>query len=208
MPHRNQILGRGGESLADVYDVAGSQVEIEELDSREIKTVHEMGGVLFAERYGGSTTEIQTAALAASATFDLEFPNIPENPTRILAVSVTSDVTARVNNLVVSIVQPTDQTDVPIWTWQLGSGQDREKSLRLDLNSAGAGQRIYYQPGEITGIPNMLTGSFSPAEVSRVFFRGLTSGFGAGTITLEATLLLAFAQPGGVSSRGLPIPSW
>jgi len=58
-------------------------------------------------------------------------------------------------------------------------------------------------------LPSFTGGLLQPQGVVRnLTFRGASSAFGAGTVTVVATLMVASARVANVQSQGLPIPSW
>ena len=57
-------------------------------------------------------------------------------------------------------------------------------------------------------LPSLIVGDESESPTGILSLRGNTQGFGAGTVTLIALVYLVFSQPGGLSNRGLPLPSW
>ena len=56
--------------------------------------------------------------------------------------------------------------------------------------------------------PSMLIGSDQRLSVGEIAFRGVATAFGAGTVAPIALIYFAHAELGGISSLGLPIPSW
>jgi len=201
----SKILGRGGTSLADLYDVEGSIVGVERLDSEEVKTVHEMGATIFSERLGGQIHRMAVGNIAQSTSWDgvLDFtaPFV-----RILNVIVISNQAARVQDMVVSLNDP-GGSDLPIWAWETGSGDDREQQARIELAGTVA-VRTLYRTGEPYG-PSMLVGPTQTIVVAGLRFRGITTAFGAGTVSPIA--LIMTGSPALTSlpdARGLPVPSW
>ena len=64
------------------------------------------------------------------------------------------------------------------------------------------------QPDEQPFLPNPLLGTNHASSTPLISLRGVTLAFGAGTVTLTVHIYFAFAQLGGVSSRGLPLAGW
>jgi len=199
-----KILSQAGNSLADTYDVVGSVAGIDELETRELPIVHEMGGTVFSERLRGEIGRLPTAALNQSATFDISLA-LPEAVSRILAVLVLADTAARVDEAQVSIRQGVTGREMPIFLWD--TADNVESTIRIIENGGAAGDQVALIP-DPRQVPNMAFGTAQPVGQSVLVFRGNTAAFGAGTVTLVALVYHAFSQLEGVSSRGLPIPSW
>lgn len=199
-----KILSQAGISLADTYDVQGSIAGIEELESAEVTLVHEMGNTIFAERVSGFIRRVTTAALNQNATWDLVLNDLPDGPFRILNVLVLANTSSRINRAQVSIRDDDGGREMPFFIWE--TSNDVESAIRIvENNGASANQTALVVR---TGLPSMGIGFNQPQRVNAIAFRGLTSGFGAGTVTVVALVYLAFSAVGGISSRGLPVPSW
>lgn len=199
-----KILGQAGVSLADQYDVRGSIAGVEVLDSEEVKTVHEMGGTLFSERVSGSVNNITTGAILQNIQFDigLSFSQL----TRILGIQVVTTSNTRLSRVQVSISSPPafDNTDMPVWVWDLADGA---RSINVLIGGALQVLNLLVPPLAPL-LPNFLTGQDSPRGVFTLNMRGLTTGFGAGNVTTQMLVYAAFPQAAGLSSFGLPVPSW
>ena len=199
-----RILSKSGESLADVYDVEGSIAGITDLQSKDVNLVHEMGSTIFAERFGGTLFRQQTGAINQSTTFDLVINTLPVNPARILGIQVFVDAD-RVNICTVNIHDRLAGQDMPIWAWDAAGGT--ETNVRVGDDGNAAAGRILLLPSRAF-IATMLQGTNSKERVEDVILRGDTAAFGAGTVNIVLIMHIAFVQVGGISSRGLPIPSW
>jgi len=201
-----KVLAKAGDSLADVYDVVGSIAGIEELITREVTTFHEMGQTIFSERLSGAITVFQTGALAQNTTWDLSFPTVAP-ASRILGLAVVSDVAARTLHCNFSLSdRGANPQDIPVWAWD--SALDVQRLVRMQNLGGAAASLVQHQPVHQYQTPNLMVGRLQPQFVPTLFFRGLTSGFGAGTINLFGIAYLAFAELEGVASRGLPVPGW
>lgn len=204
----SKILAQAGISLADIYSVQGSIAGVEELLSREVSLIHEMGQTIFAERVSGTIFRASTAAISQSSTFDILTVNLPDVPTRLLGVQVfTQDDPARVSNIQVSLRNDEQGREFPVWVWD----GTNTTTIRTQDDGGGVGNRFLFQPTAATRLlPNMMMGTSQPETVDDIAFRGITGAFGAGTITIVALYYVAFAEEAqsGVSSFGLPIPGW
>ncbi len=205
MPKHNKILSQSGVSLADAYNVEGSIAGVEQLDSEAVKTVHDMGSTMFSERLAGRALVIASGAIAQSATWSVNFSVQPN--TRILGIVVAINVTARVllASLEITSGPADDNTGVPFWYWN--DTVDAESQL-LVLIAGSIADTLILQPSMVPVLPNLLVGNDSPRPTSTITFRGKTPAFGAGTVTAQALIYLAFPEQQGLSSRGLPLPSW
>lgn len=200
----SKVLGHAGVSLADVYDVEGSIAGVEELDANSVKTVHEMGGTIFSERLSARITNITSGALAQNLTFDVSF-SVTEI-SRFIALSVITTDAARVSVCQVSITTPAlfGATDSPVWAWDTS---DTFRTIRVLLGGTVQTRELLVALRPPL-LPSMLTREDSPRLTNTVTLRGLTTGFGAGTVTTSLLMHFLFPERPGLSSKGLPIPGW
>jgi len=202
-----KILSKSGDSLADMYDVEGSIAGIEQLETRELPIVHEMGGTVFSERISGFIRRNVTAAINQSTAFDEVSTGLPAGPYRVLGVYVQADVASRVDRAQVSLRNPLSGREIPIFIWDVN--HDVEKDIRIVENgSAVSEDRALVQAFPVV-MPSLGIGRFQPQRVGEeIVFRGASSAFGAGTVLLTSLVYVAFSEVGGISSRGLPVPGW
>jgi len=201
----SKILGKGGDSLADMYDVAGSIAGVEELDSESVKVVHEMGATIFSERLSGTIRRISTGDINQSTVFDLTLTDLPGTPNRILGVQVIADVSGRASNAMVAVRDPVAGREFPVWVWDVTD--DLEQDIRIVDNGAAVADMELLVPRSLQ-TPSFLIGNNQPQGVPDIAFRGQSGAFGAGTVEIIALIYITFSQVGGLSSRGLPVPSW
>jgi len=207
MAEGKKVLSQSGISLSDVYDVEGSRAGIERLDDAEVKAVHELGGTIFSERMGGIIKRRTTGALNQSTNFaqtisDFESDSI----TRITGISVIASLD-RINFMSVCVLEPGGGLEFPIWAWD--SATDPAISIRWDDSGAGAANEFLLRPLNAHNLPSFLFGTNQRRVVPQVIIRGVTDAFGAGTVTTIIQIYEAFADRGsGLSSFGLPVPSW
>ena len=204
-----RILSQSGVSLADIYDVDGSIAGINTLETDNLPIVHEMGATIFSERVSGAIRRISTGDLAQNTTWDLQLTNTPTTPTRILGVVAFSDNAARIQNAQLSV--GSGGREMPLWFWDVN-----EQNIEMRIQDDGAAVAVVFALCSDRNmgsgvVPSMLIGAEQPQEIDDLIFRGDTAGFGAGTAFVTALIYLAFSQVGdplGVSSKGLPVPSW
>lgn len=203
-----KILAQAGTSLADVYDVEGSIAGIEQLDTRELPIVHEMGATVFSERLSLAFRRSNTAALLQTVAFDIVMDSLPEGITRILGISVyTNNAPGRILNATVSLTA--SGRELPIWNWD--AAIDIETIARVNDDGGGVANLNLLRPVQsLTNFPTMLTSVGQPQQINEVAFRGTTATFGAGTVIASLVVMLAHTHivGQGISSRGLPIPGW
>jgi len=203
-----KVLSRSGDSLADVYDVEGSIAGIEELTPREVRLVHEMGGTIFSERLSSQVRRDVTAALAQDTTVDIVLTDLPAGMTRILSTMVLNAGTttvARLASLQISARDNVNGREVILWAWD---GTVQTERI-IDNGGAAGDHEILGRDLAISSPhPSMLVGNGQPQSVSELTIRGITTSFGAGDITLTILNHILFSEVTGISSRGLPIPSW
>jgi len=205
-----KVLSQAGISLADMYDVEGSIAGVEQLESREVQVVHELGATIAAERLVGNIVRVSTGAILQSVAWNLLLPSLPTTPFRILGVAVITLAGTRVDNCQVSIRDNaviTDGVEIPIFVW--GSTPDIEVPFRFVNNGAAVAETRYLrQAAPIVGMPSMGFGNTSREDTPSIVFRGSTNAFGAGTEEVICEIYTASMALGGVSSFGLPVPSW
>jgi len=201
-----KILSRSGDSLADIYDVEGSVAGIEQLETRDLPIVHEMGATIVSERFTTRVFRIPTGAIAQDITFRVELSTLPATPTRLLGIQVITNTVARLTRVTVLGTDPTVEQDIPIWVWNATASE----VVALVDAGALASFDVLEQHPTMAIAPTFVGGNGQQDNmVSNVTLAGLTSGFGAGTVTITALLYLAFPRGDiNISGRGLPIPSW
>jgi hypothetical protein len=204
-----RVLSRSGDSLADIYDVDGSIVSIEELEAREIALVHEMGHNIFSERFSMAYRRETTGAIAQNATWNNTFADLPAGPFRITNVFVFVDTASRITIASIALRSTASGREVPFWTWD--TSDDDQIRVRYDDDGAGVATITSMVPVNSSQkvMPHIAAGIGQPQRTEEIVFRGLASAFGAGDVTCTCYLELAFSQVApGLSSRGLPVPSW
>lgn len=204
-----KILGQSGRSISDAYDVDGSIVGIERLEAREVTLVHEMGATIFSERASGFIRRAATGDILQSVNWDIVISDLPAGISRILGLAVISDASTRISFCTVSVRDPASgaERELPIFIWDTN---EDVITVRIEENGAAAANfgMLVSAPSVGVNMPSMLIGSGQPQRVGEIAFRGATTAFGAGTVFARLLLYVAFSQVGGLSSRGLPIPSW
>lgn len=208
-----KILGQGGRSISDQWDVEGSIVGVGELASDEVFLTQEMGSVMVSERLGGRIQRETTGDILQSITWsgiitaaELNLPGV----TRILGVSCITNNSSRIGRAGIyardnGALSGTIQ-EFPLWTWD---SDDLEISVNMvDDGNAAANLTELRQVGPVQTIPSLLFGTSQRSQVSEVAFRGVTTAFGAGTVEVIALLFLGISTVEGLSSFGLPVPSW
>jgi len=203
-----KILSRSGNSLADIYDAEGSIAGIDQLETRELPIMHEMGATVFSERLQTRIFRIPTTAIAQNIAFRIQLDTLPETPARLLGLQVITDNGARVTRAAVLATDPVLLQDFPIWVWN-GVAADSELVTMLDA-TVSASFEVMLAHGPMNMLPTFTGGNEQQDNmVSSLTLVGLTSGFGAGTVLVTALAHIAFPRRDvNISSRGLPIPSW
>ena len=197
------IQSQAGKSLADVYDIVGSIAGIEELLSREVSLTHDMASTIFSERMSSSIVATSTGATLQSVAIDTEITNLPATPFRVHGVTVFDSGTntvARLSNLVVVMRDVTNTNDAIVWMW--------DGTVETQRLEGGVVAVLMPEPAFANALPTMGMGGDQPATVPEMFVRGDTPAFGAGSINISIRPHISFSQLEGVSSVGLPIPSW
>jgi len=200
-----KVLAKSGDSLADLYDVVGSIAGVEELQSRDVQLLHEMGGTIFSERLSTRILSDTSGAVAQSTAIDTVILGFTTQPlARILGIFVFVDVTARIADLAVSLEDDAAVGQgIPIWVW--GGTED---VVRMVDAGVGVNAIALVPTAAFNLMPALMLGTPQPERTPNLTMRGNTSAFGAGTVEAIVHTLIAFPALGGVSSRGLPLPSW
>jgi len=206
-----KILGKVGVSLADQYDVEGSEAGVERLDSDDAKVVHDLTQTIFSERMVGRILQIVTPATAQNTNFNVTIgpadvsPTIPRGISRILGCFLFSDVNGAIDDAQISLRDSNTDLDMPIFVFD--EGLDKAFLVRID---SGLDTVFTYRPAVIlpSGAKSFLIGAGQGAGPNSMALRGSTSGFGAGNVVITARIYIAFAEIQGLSSYGVCVPSW
>ena len=211
----SKILAQAGISLADVYDVEGSVAGIEDLLSREVSLVHEMGATIFSERIGAVTLELSSGAKLQNTGWEIDTIILADVVQRIAGITVLAEAVGDISTAVLSIREVgagNEGREFPIWTWDTIA--DDEVNVKWSKDGAGVANKLQLRPrGGTAQLPILLPREGTGKLMPRLMFRGATGGFGAGTT--ETFMLIHMLRPlsgadtpGRPKSRGLPVPSW
>jgi len=209
--HSRKILSQAGVSLADVYDIEGSVVGLEELDVENIKGVHELGAQIHSERLLVFGLDANSGLVAQSTNWSISLGGFPDSINRILSICFIADTAARVDFCNLNILDGGSLQGHPIAAWD--SNVDVEQQVRW-LNPTIATETLLMPTRQIAGgLPTILARTGASEVMPTLEFRGRTLGFGAGTVRTRALIQVARPDrgnpaPGEPSSHGLPIPSW
>ena len=203
-----KILSQAGISLADVYDVEGSIAGVEQLLSREVSLVHELGATIFSERLNMQILRIPSGDIAQSVSWNDTVTMPASPPFRVLGVTVIVDTAGRTNRCNVSLRTPGQSREIPIWAWDSATA-DSDMNVQLSDDGGAIALTIMHVPVIYPFVvPSLGLGAQASQAMEEVVFRGAATGFGAGTVENIALVHVAFPTLGGVSSRGLPLPGW
>ena len=204
-----KILSQSGDSLADTYNVEGSIAGIEQLETRELPIVHEMGSTVFSERLSGAVRRGVTAAINQSTVFDIVFTDLPSGAWRVLGVTMLTNAVGRIDRAMVAMREPDAGREVPFFVWNTAT--DTENLARMVVEGAAATNVGVLIPS-ILQVPTLGIGGGQPQRVGEIACRGASGAFGAGTVVLTVLIYIGLSAVGGVpgntTSRGLPVPSW
>ena len=202
-----KILSQSGRSLADIYNVRGSIAGIDQLETRELPIVHEMGATVFSERFRTSVREVSSGAIAQNTDWDVILATLPATVTRILGVIVATTAVASLVRASLMLRDPISGggTEIPFWVWD---GANSIATRFMDSGTIVVQDLLLASP-TLFQIPTFSGGVEQGAvPVRDLAFRGRAGGFGAGTVTTNAFIFVAFSFTPSVPSFGLPIPSW
>ena len=209
MPAPGKVQSSAGSSLADTYDVVGSVIEIERLETRHPQAVLDLQATVFSERLSGAMRRFTSGDILQSVTFGT-IETMPLVPCRLLAIQMFTDNAARITRACVVVRSEfTDGTaqEIPICVWDATNSE----SVRfVDDNNAAAPLALLVPTLASLRDPLMTFGLEQQENAHQLVLRGDSSAFGAGTVEIWAVAYIAHAIGTGVgpSSHGLPIPSW
>jgi hypothetical protein len=203
--------------MADSYDIEGSIVGVENLDSSSVGLVENMGQRVFSERMTSHLLRISSGSLAQNAAWDIVASPFPDGPCRITNIVFIALTASRVSMADLMIADPNSNVEMPIATWAsgavtIGGVADNERPIRFDDDSAGAGT-VSYLGQTLATSPQLVVQMGQAPGMPVLKFRGLTSGFGGGTVEVLCYVShcrpnVLSPAPGHPSSVGLAIPSW
>lgn len=189
-----------------MYDVEGSIAGIDSLETRELPIVHEMGSTIFSERYSASIRRQTSGAIAQSTTWDVFLIDLPAIPYRIQNVTFVSNVAGRISNASLMARNTVNDRETPLKIWD--SNEENVTARFREDGGAAANINFLVSSIKLEWFPLTVPGSGQPVSFDELAFRGETTAFGAGTVFCTALVYITFAQIGGISSRGLPLPGW
>jgi len=210
-----KILGQAGISLADTYDVEGSAVDVENLETKDVNLVDEMGSRTFSERLLSFVVNMPTGAIAASTAFSATLPSaalgLPDfGPNRILGVTVLNmGDAADITRVCLSLEEVSTGFEYPIWEWDDATGV--EVSALWDIGSGEANVQILIPISY--RLPELAIRTGNARQMPNLRMRGSTSAGVGVTVVIRALWHLARPytsdpSPGEVQSHGLPLPGW
>jgi len=212
MPHGAKILGDAGRSLADIYDVSGSTVHVDELDVGVVAGVHDLGPTIASERMGSSLVVMRTSDELQTVDFNVVTP-VGDMPgiTRIVGITVFADGD-RVLVCGLWLVDAAVQNELCLWSWG-GSGDEAIGAFRTNILGTIADRTLLRPTINMGNNPGLAFGPGQRAQMPAFALRGTTTTFGAGTVEVTAHIQIANSDvtgtgTGAPSSIGLPVPSW
>lgn len=206
-----KVQAQAGASLADSYDVVGSIIGVEQLTTQDVSLTHEMGGTMFSERLISFQVNLTSGDIAASTAFNATgVQPLPDVPVRILGITCIVDTASRLANLMVGIRDPVAGGDLPFFIWDNTLGT--QTAFRFSDSGASVGATTQLSGAELQ-TPNLVTRFGLSRTMPELVMRGITTGFGAGTLETQAFIHIAHPSrevpaPGEPSSHGLPLPGW
>jgi hypothetical protein len=208
----SKILSQAGDSLADSYDVAGSIAGVEDLISQDVQLLHEMGGTIFSERLRSQVITLATGAIGQNSEFDASFAwdSLVDSPVRVLGIQVVASAVTRVQLAQVSIQGVGSMSEIPFFSYDYDD--DAAGLIILSIQGAAVSTYIHLSPRQIQ-VPTLVTRAGDSGVMPGFILRGLTTGFGSGTVQCTALIHVARAGQatpvaGDPKSHGLPLPSW
>lgn len=203
----HNVQSQAGVSIADVYDVKGSQAPIERVLTTEVAAVHEMGQTIFSERSSGVIRRMSEEA-AQNINLGVEISDLPGGAFMLHGVQVLTDDVSRLTRVAVyarTRLPAGGERDFPIWVWD---GVNSITVRIIDNGASSANIPLLQPEPAFNTLPQLMLGSDQPQAIDTITMRGTTSGFGAGTVEVIVLMRISFAAIGGISALGLPVPSW
>jgi len=208
------ILGRPGFSLADVYEIEGSSVGVDDLQTKEVHLVHELGGQIVGERLRTFLHHFESADNLQSVAFDVADGQLNDVPCRILGLCVTTDTIARLTGVQVSLESADNAFgEFPLFVWS--TGNDTETAFRYSQPGASPSTEGYLSVTDANQMQAHPTLAARGEDdlMGNLVMRGDTAAFGAGTVKIHVMALIARCEripsaPGDPKNFGLPFPSW
>lgn len=207
-----------GNSLVTTYDTEGGMLAAEsELRDDEIVLVDDLGQRTASERFHLSIRQMNSGDVAQSTAFDSVIDDLPSFY-RILNVIIwaeTTVVAADITSLALFQRDPTDERDIPIWSWLTADGVMAQRFQ--PNNSLVLGSYAIFTPSAIrqamcdTALPSLGRNHAQLGGNTRaIALRGTTAAFGAGTKKVFASILIGHVVPAPGLDRvdGTPIFSW
>jgi len=98
--------------------------------------------------------------------------------------------------------------EVPIFVWD--TTIDGVNNIRIQENGQTISNVLVLRPISTPALDQrcLILGSSQPRRLGQLVFRGRTTGFGAGDVTPVAVVTIYSAESQGLSSHGVPVPSW
>jgi len=212
MPHGAKILGEAGKSLADIYDVEGSVVDVDEVDASIVQGVHDLGPTIASERMGSSIIILRTGDELQTVNFNVVTP-LTDMPgiTRILGATIMADGD-RVLTCGLWLLDQAVNAESLLWAWD-GTLDDVLPAFRVNVLGTIAARTILRPVTNMAALPGIAFGPGQRAQMPAFALRGTTTTFGAGTVEIAAHIQIANSDitgtgTGAPSSIGLPVPSW
>jgi len=203
-----KVQSRVGRSLADLYDVEGSIVGIEDLLSGDVNVVHDMAWTAAAEQ---RTSAIRRAAtsFAQSTDVTVEIAGLPLDNFVLQGLAVITDDESRLVNATVVARNIARTQDYPLWVWDERNTPD-DAPVRLEDNNVTANfDFLIPVPGAVSP-PMAMHGRNQPDRGGILELRLLarSTAFGAGTVSVTLLAMISLVNPGGLnnSAYGLPVP--
>jgi len=201
----HNVQSKAGETLTDVYDVRGGQAPIERIITADVQATHDMASTIFSERFSMFTRRSAVEVVQASDNINITITGLPSGNMRLLAIWVLTDDPSRLSHISVSAGNANRGS--PIWAWD----GTNSKTVRFTgpVTDGAVANVILLQPDPAwTQLPFIMAGEAQPQSVENLFLGGESNAFGAGDVDITFGAMLAFSDISGISSRGLPIPSW
>jgi len=167
-----------------------------------------MGQTVFSERFSSVFFRQATGAINQSTTWDLVTTDLSAHPSRLLGVTVFSNNGSRVSSANILVRDGALGRELPVWIYD---GTNFISTRMQDDGGAVTFFDVLLGNIQATFIPIFAGGRIQPESIPDIAFRGITTAFGAGTVTITALFHVCAPDSGpsgSLSSRGLPIPSW
>lgn len=202
------IQGDLGSALAQILDVRGGRVRIEDLrDTEGVSLVYDLASLAKGQLLTVATRVADTGAIAASTAWELLLQDLPVGA-RILAIDVATDDSTRIQQAgVYQTGLGAAPRDSNLWFWATGDDTGVIPA-GIQIGAFVPTAQLYADANKVF-LPNVfVSGVTNRSRLGQagITFAGQTIAFGAGTVRINAQITIAFWIGLGGDAQALDLP--